>query len=351
MPDSGFVQIEDVVRGTVTFQHEYLEDFVVLKGDGQPLFVLANTVDDIDMGITHVIRGEDLLPSVPKGILIWQALDGGKLPCFAHLPMLVDAKRRKLSKRRDPVSLVEYQRQGYIPTAFCNYLALLGWNPEGGRQGREQQQATHQGDIPGTVSLNEMVKVFCLEDVNSSPAFFDVKKLTHINAVYIRSMTTEQFILETYPFLESEFGPGEFDKTVFRRLAPSVQSRVSTLSEVAPMVAFALLNKVELADSLIDETSWKKTVIDDPKAIEILRAVFDTYSRCDWMEQVIKEKTLNIAVKLQLKLAKAQAPIRVAVTGNVVGLPLFESLEVIGREKTLARIKHAIDVIDEVQHS
>ncbi len=208
-PDDGTVTVDDVVRGKVEFPCDAMDDFVAVKANGAPLFVLANVVDDIDMAISHVIRGEDLLPTTPRGILVWLALaelgwtadgtlgEAGErapgLPLFAHLPMLVNEKRQKLSKRRDPVSVESYRDDGYLPDAFVNYLALLGWGPPGGQE---------------ICSVAQMIEWFRLEDVNHAPAFFDVAKLTHMNGEYIRAMGTDAFVSACGPWLEADRAPG-----------------------------------------------------------------------------------------------------------------------------------------------
>ena len=186
-PDDGVVTVPDIIRGDVEFPCTAMDDFVAVKGNGAPLFVLANVVDDIDMAITHVIRGEDLLPTTPRCILMWDALaalgwttdgtygePGGPtppLPVFAHLPMLVNEARKKLSKRKDPVAVEAYRDQGYLPEAFVNYLGLLGWSPP-----------TGASEI---FTRDQMVEWFALSEVNHSPAFFDVAKLTHMNGEYL----------------------------------------------------------------------------------------------------------------------------------------------------------------------
>ena len=197
----------DVIRGEVEFPHASMEDFVVVKSNGQPLFVLANVVDDIDMAITHVIRGEDLLPTTPKGLLLWEALASSGwqtdglvagapsptlgLPVFAHLPLLVNEQGKKLSKRRDPVAVESYREQGYLPDAFVNYLALLGWSPPGGEEIFDVDQL-----LSGSGST----------DVNHSPAFFDVVKLKHMNGEYIRALSVDDFIEASRPWLTGAGG-------------------------------------------------------------------------------------------------------------------------------------------------
>ncbi len=326
VPRSGLTAVTDVIRGNVDFPHQAMEDFVVAKSDGSPLFVLANVVDDIDMDITHVIRGEDLLPSTPKAILIWKALQGedANLPVFAHLPMLVNEKRQKLSKRRDPVALESYRLKGYIPDAFCNYLALLGWSHPSGKE---------------IMKIDEIISTFSLEDVNHSPAFFDVVKMTHINGEYIRSMSTADFIDVSSKWLEEAEAPwsrDRFDMSIYTRIAGLIQERVATLSEIIPMIDFFLLDMPIYDDNAV-------SVLDgNPEAIHLLETALERFSGCDWETDVLHEQTATIAAEYDLKLSKAQAPIRLAVTGKKVGPPLFESMSILGREKVLQRLQELL---------
>ena len=349
-PDEGETQVHDVVRGTVTFRNETMEDFVVSRSNGEPLFVLANIVDDRDMGITHVIRGEELLPSAPKAILIWRALDGaagadsawrarGDLPVWAHLPTLVNEQRKKLSKRRDPVAVESYRDRGYLPEALRNYLALLGWSPPGGEE---------------KVPLHVLIDNFALEDVNHSPAFFDVKKLTHMNGEYLRDLSVDEFVERVRPWVDPAgeqaagrwvphtappppWPPERFDAGVFLRLAPLVQERVAVLGDAPGLVDF-----VFLSDPVVDEVSWAKAIGADPGAIGVLEEAIDAYEHAEWSASALRDVTSAIADRAGRKLAKAQAPIRVAVTGRAVGPPLFESLEVLGRDEALRRLRLAL---------
>ena len=340
-PDEGTVVVDDQVRGQVEFPCSAMDDFVVVKGSGAPLFALANVVDDIDMAITHIIRGEDLLPTTPKQILLWRALAAtgwqvamgggpvGDLPVFAHLPMLVHEARKKLSKRKDPVAVELYRDQGYLPEPFVNYLGLLGWSPPDGNE---------------TFTMDHMVEAFALGDVNNSPAFFDVAKLTHMNGEYLRSLGSEAFIAAAQPWLHGDAVPWSeeaFDEAVFARMAPLVQERVAILSEVPGMVDFLFLDEAPM-----DEADWTKVLIADTEADAILQAAQDAYAgTTEWTAARLHEITLQVAETAGKKLGKAQAPIRVAITGRKVGPPLFEALEVLGKEKTLARLKSALDSV------
>ncbi len=325
VPEDGAVVVHDIVRGDVVFQVSSLEDFVVVKSSGAPLFILANVVDDIDMAISHVIRGEDLLPSTPKGLLLWEALDvpGAVVPAFAHLPLLVNDKRQKLSKRRDPVAVESYRDEGYLPDAMRNYLALLGWSPPDGNE---------------IMTPARLIESFDLKDVNHAPAFFDVAKLRHINGEYIRAMTPEAFVDTCVPWTHSPATPWpaeRFDEDVFRTMAPLVQERVTVLSEVVPMVDFLFLE-----EPLIDDAAWKAVEADEPSAA-ILSAASDAYATCAWNAEELHAVTAGLSEQIGRKLAKTQAPIRVAITGRRVGPPLFESMTVLGREAVLARLAAA----------
>ncbi|HWE65841.1 MAG TPA: glutamate--tRNA ligase [Acidimicrobiales bacterium] len=347
-PDEGVTTVVDLVRGVVEFPNRSTEDFICVKGNGKPLFVMANAVDDRTMAISHVLRGEDLFPTTPKQIMLWQALNEATdaalaLPVFAHLPLLVNEQGKKLSKRRDPVAVEMYREQGYLPAAFRNYLALLGWSP-----GEEE-----------IVPLQTLIDNFALEDVQRSPAFFDLKKLTHMDGVYIRALSVADFIAASRPWVDpvpGEWAPGgwrdpdggtvdvtgplwpadRFDAEVFARIAPVVQERVSVLSEVPAMVDFLFLE-----DPVIDEASWQKAFGRDEVAAQIVQGALDAYATCEWTRDELHAVTKALGESLGRGLGKAQAPIRVAVTGRGIGPPLFESLEVLGRDETRRRLETA----------
>jgi glutamyl-tRNA synthetase len=349
-PDEGVVEVHDLVRGDVEFPQRALEDFICVKGDGKALFVLANALDDRTMAISHVIRGEDQLPTTPRQIMLWGALNAAEgvdlaLPAYAHLPLLVNEQGKKLSKRRDPVAVEMYREQGYLPEAFRNYLALLGWSP-----GDEE-----------IVPIETILERFSLEHVQRSPAFFDVKKLTHMNGVYIRELSTEGFVDAVRPWVDPVPGawspggwrdpdtgapateppawePGRFDGATFARLAPAVQERVAVMSEVPELVDFLFLDGAP-----DDPDSWQKAVAGDDQAGRILAEALGAYETCEWDVDTLHAATLAIAEGVGRKLGKAQAPIRVAVMGRTRGLPLFDSLTVLGRDETRRRLAVALD--------
>jgi glutamyl-tRNA synthetase len=314
--------VHDVVRGEVEFPNATIEDFVIQRSDGRTMFILANAVDDLDMAVTHIIRGEDHLSNTPKAILVWEALGAGYRPTLAHVPLLVNEQRQKLSKRRDKLALESFREEGYLPHALRNFLCLLGWSPRGGRE---------------FLTLDEMIAEFRLEDVNNSPAFFDVKKLTAFNQHYLMAMDDRSYIEACQPFLErGPWKPEDFDGPAFFRLAPLVRERARTLAEVATWVDFVFVPL-----PVIDPGAWEKAVVKVPQAPAILRDAETAYATSAWEATTLHHVTESIGRAHGLVLSKAQAPIRVAVTGRTVGLPLFESLEVLGRERTLERIRAA----------
>jgi glutamyl-tRNA synthetase len=327
VPDSGVTLVRDIVRGDVEFQNSTIEDFVIVKSNGDPLFVLAVVADDRDMGITHVIRGEEHLPTTPKAVLIWEALGGPPLPYFAHLPDLVNERRQKLSKRRDKVAMEDFRAQGYLAEAMRNYLVLLGWGPPDQRE---------------FLTVEEMIDEFRLEDVNVSPAFFDEKRLAHFNGVYIRALPVGEFIGRVKEYLSSAPPPWPLENLegdAFTRLAPLIQERIATLAEVAPLVAFLFDEPF-----VVDEGDFDKVVNQDDGALEILESAVAGFDEAEWTAGRLRSIVESIGERIDRKLGKVQAPIRVATLGSRVGLPLFESLEELGRERTIRRLETAISL-------
>lgn len=316
----------DLVRGEVAFDNATLEDFVLLRSNGAPVFLLVNALDDADMGITHVIRGEDHVNGTPKYLLILRALGLPEPEAFAHMPLLVNESRKKLSKRRDDVSVADYRAEGFLPEAMVNYLALLGWGPPDGVEVRP---------------VAEIVELYDLAAVNPSPAFFDRKKLLHVNGEWIRRLPVEDFLARSAAFLP----PGEAPLAALTSIAPLVQERVKTLAEVAAMVDFLWLDEPE-----VDEAAWDKAVVRGRAAAEVLEAATAAFARLaagadGWTAEALSGTVEAIATDVGLvngegkpQVGKAQAPIRVATTGRAVGPPLWESLVALGPDRTLARL-------------
>ena len=318
----GVTVVDDLVRGRVEFQNDAIEDFVLLRGNGSPMFLLANVVDDASMRITHVVRAEEHLPNAPKQQLLWEAL-GHTPPTWAHVPVLVNEQRKKLSKRRDKVALEQYRDEGYLADAMINYLMTLGWAPQGDTE---------------IVPWSRIQDEFRLEDVNHSPAFFDLKKLAAFNGEYVRAMSVDDFVEACRPWLNSDDTPWsteQFDETTFRAMAELVQTRIVTLADVPSLVDFMFLDA-----PIIDEAAWTKT-FGSSEAVAMLEAARASFETVDWTSDSLKTTTEECGATLGLKLGKAQAPVRVAVTGRTVGPPLFEALELLGRDAVLARIDAA----------
>jgi glutamyl-tRNA synthetase len=319
-PDDGVTVVRDVIRGDVEFPNNVIDDPVIVRSNGSALFVLANVVDDADMSITHVVRSEEHLPTTPKYILLWQALDNGELPVFAHCPVVVNEQRKKLSKRRDPVALELYREEGYLPEVMVNYLALIGWSPPDARE---------------RFTVDDMVREFRLEDVGRSPGMFDVKKMRAFNGDAIRAMSTDEFIAAVEPFVDRLPWADRFDLERFRSVATLVQERVEVLGDALPMVDFLFLDAPE-----VDETAWSK-VMDGDVAPPVLDAVAKAWESIDWRAEAIGETTLGVGDELGISRKKAQAPVRIAITGRTVGPPLWETLELLGRDEALTRVRAA----------
>jgi glutamyl-tRNA synthetase len=326
VPGEGVTSWIDLIRGEVSFEHANLEDFVIARADGSPTFFLANCIDDHEMGITHVIRGEDLLNVTPKQMLLRAALGYAGQPVQAHLPLIVNEQRKKLSKRRDDVSLLDYRDRGYLPDAMFNYLALLGWGPPDGVEVRIDARE----DFP---------PMFRVEDINSAPAGFDPKKLLHVNAEHLRARDAAEFTALALPFVAREPWAERFDAVTFEQLAPEVQTRVETLAEAPGYVDFLFL-----ADPVVDDGDWDKAMV--PEAAGWLDALLEHLPAWPFEAEELHERTFALAEELGANRRKFQAPIRVALTGRRVGPPLFESMVLLGRDEVVRRLTAARERLD-----
>ena len=323
VPRPGETVFEDAVRGEVRFDHDNIDDFVILRSNGSPTYHLASSVDDVDFAITHVVRGEDLLSSTPKHIMIGTAL-GADPARYAHLPLLHGPDGKKLSKRHGDTALHAYIGAGVLPEAMVNYLALLGWSP---------------GDDETIVALDQMVERFDLGDVSKNAAIFDREKLEWMNGAYIRALDPGDFVGRTAMLVEADLGRSLDDREqqAFATLAPAIQERAKTLLEVAPQVRFMFVDELDY-----DEGSWTK-VMATPEASEALPAAAKALGDIgEWSTEAIEASLRSMLEDLELSAKKGLQPIRVALTGSSVSPPLFESLEVVGRERAVARIEAAL---------
>ena len=328
VPQEGTTSWDDQIRGAVVFENQHIEDFVVRRADGTATFFTANAVDDLDLGITHVVRGEDLVNVTPKVILLREALGESAPLKFAHLPLIINEQRKKLSKRRDDVALEAYRERGILPTAMVNYLALLGWGPK---------------DDVEVRPISEIIEMFDIADVNPSAAMFDVKKLEAINGEYIRALSPEEFGKSIAPWLEEEDWAGNVDDEVLRQVAPLVQERTRVLAEAPKQLDFFFWDNQEM-----DSDAWQKVMLKD-SARSILEAARAVLADVEWNVEALHEAVRKIAESHELKLGKAQAPIRVAITGRTVGPPLFESMYFLGREVVVERLGNALQKLVEAQ--
>ena len=325
MPDGG-TTFTDLIRGEVSFDHNFVPDFVLVRGDGSPLYTLAVAVDDVLMKVTHVLRGEDLLSSTPRQIRVYQAM-GVKpedYPVFAHLPFVMGQDNTKLSKRNGEVSIAWYRQAGYLPEAICNYLALLGWSP---------------GDDLENISMKELTELFTVERVHSSPARFDMKKLEAINGDKIRALTIDEFMTWALPFLTQAgviSGTPE-ELALVKQALPIIQERITTLAEIPPMLKFLFVKEFA-----VDADSLPK--ISDSQSKEVLKVSYEQLQSVgDWTHESI-EGVLRAALidGMALKPRIAFGAVRIAVTGSHISPPLFESMQLLGRDKSLARIKASL---------
>jgi glutamyl-tRNA synthetase len=330
MPDTN-LGWRDLVRGPVNFAAGSVPDFVVVRGNGTPLYTLVNPVDDAIMRITHVLRGEDLLPSTPRQLALYNALvDIGVtdfVPEFGHLPYVMGEGNKKLSKRDPQASLNSYRDSGYIPEGLVNYLALLGWSIADDR------------DI---FSLPEMVSAFDIGDVNANPARFDAKKCEAINATHVRLLTVDDFAARLLRFLidrgvlPSE--PAESDREVVSAAAPLVQERVRTLGEAVEMLRFLFIDEAEFT---VDQAAAAKSLDEAGRAI-VASSVIALNDAPDWSAAAISAILHAELIERQgLKPRLAFTPLRVGVTGRQVSPPLFESMELLGRARSLRRLTDA----------
>jgi glutamyl-tRNA synthetase len=306
MPDEGVTAWDDVVRGRVEVANETIEDLVLVRSDGRPTYNFASPMEDVWDGITHVIRGEDHISNTPKQIRIIEAV-GGTVPIYAHVPNIFGDDNKKLSKRHGATGVEEFRAAGYLAPALMNFLALLGWAPDG--------ETT-------IMSRAELIERFDLARVSSSPARFDYAKLDWMNGVYLRALPPDEFAQALVDYLRER--GSDWDEELVRRAAPLVQEKISTLGEFPGFAGF-FFQDVE------------------PPALdgdgEVVAAVRDALAELEpFTAESIEAALRGVVERLGLKPRQGFQPIRLAVTGSKVSPGLFESIELLGREKTLARL-------------
>ena len=311
-PLEGETVIEDLVRGQVVFEHRLLGDTVLMRGGGRPTYQLANPLDDLAMGITHVIRGEDLLSSTPRQKLLVDAL-GGTFPQTAHLSMILGADKKRLSKRHGAASVEEFREAGYLPEALVNFLALCGWSWDGETE---------------LMSVAELIERFSLERVNPAPAVFDHEKLAWMNGQHLRALDVAAYTAALRRYLED--------------LVPVVQEKLGAFGEFDALVGSLLESRAP------DPESWQK-LLNDEHAARILDAAIASLSALSaWTVENVESALRAVCEELEMKPRQAFLPIRIAIAGSTVAAGLYESVAFLGFEASLARLRHARAALAEV---
>jgi glutamyl-tRNA synthetase len=328
MPDRT-ITFDDLVRGEVSFRSEHVPDYALVRANGDPLYTLVNPVDDALMGITHVLRGEDLLPSTPRQIALYEALErigiGTGAPRFGHLPIVMGEGNKRLSKRDRGAGLADYIERGFLPEGLLNYLALLGWG------------IAEDRDV---FSMAEMAEAFDIRRVNPNPARFDHKKCEAINAAHMRLLTVEDMTRRVLPFLQRDGvlpqEPSAEQLELLDRAMPLVHERIATLGEAPSMLGFLFADELQYDDADVAK------LLDDDGLDVVLAAREALDGLAEWTTEAIDTALRKRLVEdLGLKPRHAFGPVRVAITGRRISPPLFESLELLGREETLRRLREA----------
>lgn len=325
-PKEGLTTVKDLIRKDIQFDNCLLDDFVIQKSDGFPTYNFAVVIDDHLMEISHVIRGDDHLSNTPRQVLLYQAF-GFEVPIFAHIPMILGTDKTRLSKRHGAMSVIEYRNMGFLPEAMANYLARLGW-------GHGDQEI---------FSVKELLELFDIEHVNKTSAVFDTEKLTWMNATYIRRMTAEKLLelcdksLETaYPSYKEQKNTPE-DRERILKIIKCLQERMRTINDAVPLSDFFFQDEIKF-----DETSVEKH-LKEGGAKGVLERLLSTLEKVDpFVKENIEPAFRNLAAEMGLKAGKIIHPARVALTGRSDSPPMFDTVELIGKEPVLKRLREAI---------
>ena len=330
MPLQGETSFHDLIHGSVTFKHDTLDDFILLKSDGYPTYHLANVIDDHLMAISHVLRADEWLSSVPRHVLLYRALNW-QPPLFAHLPIILGSDRARLSKRHGATAITEYQRQGYLPDAMVNFLALLGWSLD---------------DRTELLSRDELVRHFSLERVGKTAAVFNREKLDWMNGVYLRQLSPGEFAEKTMPLLDRDLPESvqrPLDSGFVMRVLSLIQDRAKTLAEVPELTSFFFLDGLEL-----DSTLLLGGKIEAKTAAAAVATVSQRLAEAaDWDAAGLEAILRPLATELGLSTGKLFGLLRVAVTGRTAAPPLFETMAVLGKHKCLHRLSTAEHILSD----
>ena len=323
--DRGDIVVDDIVRGETIFPASAMDDFVLVRSDGTPTYNFATVVDDADMEITHVIRGDDHLSNTPRQVLVFEAI-GHCVPKFAHLSMIWGADGKKLSKRHGATSVEAFRDEGYLPEAILNYVALLGWSLDG--------ETT-------MVSRDTLAREFSLDRISKNPAIFDFEKLEWMNGVYIREMPPGELAERMLPWLV-EAGlttPEDFSvrRAWYEALVPLIAERAKRMTDIAPAVAFLFTDRIELDTASVDKA------LGTDEARSALAAAADALDAlASWDHEAIEAALRELPAALEVKPKVLFQAVRVAITGSVVSPPLFESLALLGKDVALLRMRSAV---------
>lgn len=323
----GVTEFDDLIHGPITFDTALIEDFVILKADGFPTYNFACVADDADMGITHIIRGDDHISNTPKQMALYKAF-GFKVPEFAHIPMILGEDGSRLSKRHGATSVTEYRDKGYLPHALVNFLALLGWSP-----GNDQE----------ILSIQEMIDKFTLKRVNKTSAQFNNIKLDWMNGQYIKNTPVEQLVPEVKLFFEKSGTPmGKISSEWLTSLVELYHERFKTFQDLLNQTGFFFTDTIEYDQAAVDKFLKKEGIAG------LLKEVYTAISPLkDFDKKNLEDSLRALTVKIGVGFSKLAQPMRVAITGKSVSAGIFETMELLGKEKTLKRLDYAIKNIGE----
>ena len=320
VPDEGTLAIDDLVHGHIEWQADTIEDQVILKSDGFPTYHLAVVIDDHVMEISHIMRGDEWVASVPKHLLIYGAF-GWDVPPMAHVPSVLGPDGKKLSKRHGSTAVSQFRDDGYLPEALINYLALVGWSP-----GTEDE----------IFSMDDLIRVWKIEQVQSAGGKWDKERLDYFNGVWIRKLSVDELVRRLEPFV-----PAEWDRGVLKKIAPHIQERMKTLKDAHDLIRFLFTDDIGY--------EWKLLIpkkSDRATTLEVLARARAVLSGIDpFVAANIQPALEGLAAELEWSKGELNGVIRMAITGRKVGPPLYESLEVLGKEKGLTRIEKAQELL------
>jgi glutamyl-tRNA synthetase len=326
VPDEGQIKFRDLIYGDLVFENSTLDDFVMLKSDGFPTYHLANVVDDHAMKITHIIRGEEWISSTPRHLLMYRAL-GYTPPQYVHMPLIVAEDRKKLSKRRGAVPILGYRDGGFLPDALFNFLVLLSWSLD---------------DKTEIMTRRQMIENFSLERMGKTPAAFNQEKLDWMNGVYIRALAVEDLANKIQPYMEKllpESVKRPIDASYVKKIAPLIQPRITTLKDAPVYADFFFIDTLEH-----DPAKFVDKKTDAATALKALQSAEEVLTALGGFDRALLETALRaLAEKLGIKAGQLFNALRVATTARDATPPLFETMEVLGRDRCLKRIRAAID--------